>query len=315
MLSRIPKSTRLLLAFASVYLFWGSTYAAIRIAGEHLSAPLVSGARCVISAVLIAVLAVAMGKSLRVPQGEAWKLALIGVLFMTGNNMLLTWAEQMVSSSYAALVISSTPIMVALMETVLPDGEVLNRRGWGGTLLGAAGMTVLVWPSLHHQAVLPKGARPLLGTCILLLAAFCFALGSVLARRFRFKADTFVATGWQLAAAGIVNMLIAVLGGGIRSAEWTRGGVAAIVYLAVFGSLFGLVAFTYLLKNVPVTQIAPYAFVNPMIAVLIGAVLFHERLVPMEAAGMAIIVVGVALVVFSRVGRGKTPVVQAGVGE
>lgn len=311
MLSKIPKSTRLLLAFAAVYLFWGSTYAGIRIAGEHLSAPVVTAARCVISAVLIAALALAGGKSLRVAKGEFWKLALIGLLFMSANSMSLTWAEQMVPSGFAALVISTMPIMIALMETVLPNGERLNRRGWSGTLLGAAGMCVLVWPSLHHQAALPSGSRPLLGVCVLLFAAFSFALGSVLSRRFQFKTDTFVATGWQLGAAGVFNTLFALAGGGLQHSVWTRSGVAAVLYLAVFGSLFGLVAFTYLLKNVAVTKIAPYAFVNPMIAVLLGALLFHERLVSTEIWGMAIIVCGVAMVVFSRTVTMKKEIVGA----
>src|SRR3954447_1426243 len=136
MLSRIPKSTRILLAFAAVYLFWGSTYAAIHIAGEQLSAPVVSAARCIISVVLMTALALAGGKSLRVAKGELWKLSLIGVLFMSANNMSLTWGEQMVPSGFASLVISTMPIMIALMETILPDGERLNKRGWAGTLLG-----------------------------------------------------------------------------------------------------------------------------------------------------------------------------------
>src|ERR1700709_247398 len=198
MFSRIPKSTRLLLAFAAVYLFWGSTYTGIRIAGEHLSAPVVSAARCVLSAVLIAGLALAAGKSLRVAKGEMWKLALIGVLFMSGNNMGLTWAEQMVPSGVAALVVSTMPIMIALMETILPDGERLNKRGWAGTLLGVAGMCVLVWPSIHHRANLSTGHRRVLGVMVLLFASFTWSLGSVMSRRFNFQTDTFVATGWQL---------------------------------------------------------------------------------------------------------------------
>jgi drug/metabolite transporter (DMT)-like permease len=309
MLSRIPKSTRILLAFASVYLFWGSTYAAIHIAGEQLSAPVVSAARCVIAVVFIAGLALAGGKSLRVAKGELWRLSLIGVLFMSANNMALTWGEQMVPSGFASLIIATMPIMIALMETVLPDGERLNKRGWTGTLLGVAGMIVLVWPSLHHRAELPAGARPLLGVCVLLFAAFAFGFGSVLSRRFNFQTDTFVATGWQLAAAGLFNTLFAIACGGFRNSVWTISGVTAIMYLAVFGSLFGLVAFTFLLKNVPVTKIAPYAFVNPGIAVLLGAVLLHERLVPTEFAGMAIIVCGVAMVVFSRTVRMKREIV------
>jgi len=307
MFSRIPKSTLVLLAFASVYLFWGSTYAGIHIAGEHLSAPVVSAARCVLAAIMIAGLALLAGKSLRVAQGEFWKLALIGVLFMSFNNTALTWAEQMVPSGFASLVVATIPIMIAVMETVLPKGERLNLRGWAGTLLGVAGMCLLVWPSIHHRTNLSSGERPVLGVIVLLFAAFSWSLGSVMSRRFNFKTDTFVATGWQLAAAGVFNTVFAFFVGGFRSSVWTFSGTAAVVYLAVCGSLFGFVAFTYLLKNVAVTKIAPYAFVNPVIAVLLGALLFHERLVSEEFAGMAIIVCGVAMVVFSRtVTRSKT---------
>jgi drug/metabolite transporter (DMT)-like permease len=309
MLSRIPKPTLILLAFAAVYLFWGSTYAGIRIAGEHLAAPVVSAARCNFAAVMNACLALASGKSLRVAKGEFWKLALIGFLFMSANNMGLTWAEQMVPSGFASLVVSTMPIMIALMETVLPNGERLNRRGWAGTLLGVAGMCVLVWPSIHHEKALPSGSRPVLGVVVLLGAALSFGVGSVLSRRFQFKTDTFVATGWQLGAAGMFNTTFALLTGGLRHSVWTRSGVAAVAYLAIFGSLFGLVAFTYLLKNVAVTKIAPYAFVNPVIAVFIGALWLHERLVPEEFVGMAIIVCGVAMVVFSRTARVKREIV------
>ena len=90
---------------------------------------------------------------------------------------------------------------------------------------------------------------------------------------------------------------------------WTWNGVGSIVYLSVFGSLFGLVAFTYLLQNVAVTKVATYAFVNPMIAVLLGVLILHERLAPAELAGMAVIVCAVAMVIYSRVDRGKREIV------
>ena len=198
--SRLPKSTWVLIAFASVYLFWGSTYLAIHVAGEQLPAPVVSGTRSMISATLIVLICLLSGKSLRVPKGEGWKLAVVGLLFMSGNNMLLTWGEKMVPSGFASLVVSTMPIMIALMEWGLRlagrGGDSLNARGWAGTLLGTAGIAVLVWPSLHHQSV--GASRPVLGTIVLLLAALSFGVGSVLSRRWSFKADTFVATGWQI---------------------------------------------------------------------------------------------------------------------
>ena len=307
MFSRLPKSTVVLLAFGCVYLFWGSTYGAIHIAGEQLPVPVVSATRSLISALLIGTICLLSGKGLRVPKGEAWKLVLVGLLFMSCNNMLLTWGEKMVPSGFASLIVSTMPIMIALIEMVMPGGDALNKRGWAGTLLGTLGIGVLVWPSLHaaHGATSVAGSRMLLGVGVLLGAALAFAVGSVLSRRFHFTADTFVATGWQIGAAGIFNALVAVGSGGLHRAVWTWTGLGAIVYLSIFGSLVGLVAFTYLLQNVAVTKVSTYAFVNPMIAVLLGVLFLHEHLAKTEVAGMGVIVCAVAMVVYSRVDRSK----------
>lgn len=301
-ITKLPKSTVVPLAFGCVYVFWGSTYGAIHIAGERLPVPVVSATRSVLAAMLILGISVARGKSLRVPRGEGWKLVLVGLLFMSCNNMMLTWGEKLVASGFASLVVAVTPILIALIEMGIPGGDALNRRGWAGTILGTAGIGVLVWPSLHGGV---GAARPLLGVGILLLAALAFALGSVLSRRFHFRADTFVVTGWQIGAAGIFNTMVAVGSGGLHRAVWTWPGFGAIVYLSVFGSLMGLVAFTYLLQNVAVTKVATYAFVNPMIAVLLGGLFLHEHLVKTEVLGMGVIVCAVAMVVYSRVDRGK----------
>jgi len=313
MFSRLPKSTLVLLAFGSVYLFWGSTYGAIHIAGEHLPVPVVSATRSLISATLIILISLLRGKSLRVPRGEWWKLVVVGLLFMSCNNMLLTWGEKMVASGFASLVVSTMPIMIALIEMVMPGGDALNKRGWAGTILGTLGIGVLVWPSLRagvtHGGAGSESSRPLLALLVLLSAALAFAIGSVLSRRFRFKADAFVATGWQIGAAGIFNSMVVIGSGELHRAVWTWQGVGAIAYLSIFGSLFGLVAFTYLLKNVAVTKVSTYAFVNPVIAVLLGVLLLHERLVKTEIAAMAVIICAVAMVVYSRVDRGKREIV------
>ena len=305
--SPIPARTRVLIAFAAVYIFWGSTYAAIRVAGEHLPPPVVAATRTTLTTTLIVLITLARGKSLRVPKGEIPRLALVGILFMSGNNMLLTWGETMVPSGLASLIVSTMPIMIALVERFLPGGEPLNKRGWTGTLLGTAGICVLVWPSLHRGAVPSAGspvpgAHAALGVLICLLAAMSFGMGTVLSRRFRFRADAFVATGWQIGAAAIFNTIFAVVSGGYHRAQWSWRGGAAIVYLSVFGSLVGLVALTFLLKNVAVSKVATYAFVNPVIAVLLGVLLLGERMGPTEVAGMAVIVCAVAMVVLSNVG-------------
>jgi drug/metabolite transporter (DMT)-like permease len=308
MFTEVSKSTRVWIAFACVYLCWGSTYLAIHIAGEQLPTPVISCLRCVLSALFIFGICVARGMSLRVPKDEIWKLIVIGILFMSFNNMGLTWGEKMVPSGFASLVISMMPILIALLEMGCFyagwGGETLNKRGWAGTLLGTLGICLLVWPSLHGES-LEGFSRPVLGTFVLLGAALSFAVGSVLSRRFQFKAETFVATGWQITAAAVFNALLVLSTGGLQRSVWTWRGFGAVVYLAIFGSLFGLVAFTYLLKNVRVTKVSTYAFVNPMIAVLLGVLILHERLNPAELLGMAVIVCAVAMVIYSRVGLAK----------
>ncbi|HEX4155728.1 MAG TPA: EamA family transporter [Acidobacteriaceae bacterium] len=312
--SKLPKSTRVLLAFASVYLFWGSTYLAIHVAGEHMSVPVVSASRSTASAVIITLICLFSRRSLRVPRGEPWKLILVGLLFMSANNMLLTWGEKMVPSGFASLIISTMPIMIALLNGALPGGDPMNRRGWTGTFLGSVGIAVLVWPSLHRHVSSPGASHPLLGVLVLLGAALSFAVGSVLSRRFHFRADTLVATGWQIGAAGLFNWLVAFASGGLHRTVWTWHGVEAILYLSIFGSIFGLVAFTYLLQNVAVTKVATYAFVNPVIAVLLGVLLLHERLAGAEIAGMVVILGAVVMVVYSRVNR-VPRTLAAGVGD
>jgi drug/metabolite transporter (DMT)-like permease len=306
----LSEKSRIAVAFALVYLIWGSTYLAIHVAGLHLAPPLVGALRTLVSATVLAVFCLARGISLRMPRRIAWQLILVGILFMSANNVLLIWGETKVPSGYASLVIAMIPILVALMETVLPGGESLNLRGWIGTLLGALGMFSLVWPSLHSAAgASPSDSsrRSLAGFVILALAAIAFAVGSVLSRRFHFKVDTFAATTWQIGAASVVNLAIAIPAGNFHTAVWTTGGVLSVLYLAVFGSVVGLTAYVYLLQHIPVTKVSTYAFVNPVIAVLIGVVTLGERPAPAEILGMVIILIAVATVILSRTKSSTVP--------
>src|ERR1035438_7902348 len=126
----LSDKSRVAVAFALVYLIWGSTYLAIHVAGLHIAPPLVGALRTLISAAILAAFCLARGISLRMPRRTAWQLALVGILFMSANNVLLIWGETKVASGYASLVIAMIPILVALMETALPGGETLNLRGW-----------------------------------------------------------------------------------------------------------------------------------------------------------------------------------------
>ena len=301
----VPRASKVSIAFAffCVYLCWGMTYGAIAIAVRHLAPPLVGAIRTALSAVIFVAICMARGVSLRVSRATAWKLALVGVLIMSGNNVLLIWAESMVPSGWASVVIAMIPVMIAVMETMLPKGDTLNARGWTGTVVATAGILTLLWPTAHRSLAGQRVAgdlKTLAGFAILVGASVSFAVGSVLGRRFRFQVDTFVATAWQVAAASVVNVTIAVAGGTLKTAQFTRQGLLAIAFLAVFGTVVGLTAYTYLLQHVPVTKVSTYAFVNPVIAVLIGAAFIHERLGAAEVSGMLLILFGVATVILSR---------------
>lgn len=306
MLHRKSDKSRVAVAFALVYLIWGSTYFAIHVAGLQIAPPLVGAMRSLLSTVIMCSICLFRGVSLRVPRSIAWRLALVGILLMTVNNLMLIWGETKVTSGLASLIIAMIPIFVAVIETALPGGETLNLRGWLGTFLGAIGMFVLLWPVLHRAGGAPD-RRSVVGFIILVGAALAFASGSVISRRFHFKVDTFVATTWQIGAAGLLNLTIATLGGNFHTAHWTRTGVLSIIYLSTFGSVVGLTAYTYLLQHVPVTKVSTYAFVNPAIAVLIGVVALHERLAPAELAGMVVILAAVATVILSRTKAAPIP--------
>jgi drug/metabolite transporter (DMT)-like permease len=172
-------------------------------------------------------------------------------------------------------------------------------------MLGAVGMVALLWPTLHRAG--GGDRRGLFGFAILTVAALAFAVGSVLSRRFHFKVDTFAATAWQIGAAGLCNLTIATATGSLRTAHWTREGLVAIAYLSTVGSVVGLTAYTYLLQHVAVTKVATYAFVNPVIAVLIGVATLHERLAGPEVVGMVLILCAVAMVILSRAAAAADP--------
>ena len=286
------------LAFGCVYVFWGSTFVGIRYVVRFISPAFTSGLRYAIAGSLLMAILAARGKSVRVSRRELVRLLVIGLMLLTGNNVLLAWGEQYVSSGMASLIMAAIPIMIALLETVVPGGEPLNGVGWVGTGMGVGGMVLLLWPSLH----LPAGANGgvLLASGILMLAGVSWAVGSVVARRWTSSADPMVASAWQMLMGGATNIGIGTALGGWHTAHWTRGVLLVLLWLAVFGSLIGYSAYTYLLHHVPVAKVATYAYVNPIVAVLLGAIFLGERLRGLEWVGMGVILLAVAIVTASK---------------
>lgn len=257
-------SFTVVLSFAAIYLIWGSTYFAIRIGVETLPPFLLAGVRfCIAGFLLYAALRLTGTPR---PEPVTWRsAALIGTLMMFGGNGLVTWAQQEVPSGLAALLVATVPIWMVILDALI------HRRGWPGTwlslglLMGSLGLIVLVGPG--EGTVQPWGAA------MILLAALCWALGSVLHGSVRLPKSPWLAASMEMIAGGVLMVIIASAMG-----EWqaldpstvSLASVLALLYLVIFGSIVALSAYVYLLRESTPAAVSTYAFVNPVIALALG---------------------------------------------
>lgn len=288
-------------SFGLVYFFWGSTYLAILIAVRHFPAALLGALRFLIAGVLMLGWCAISGKKVTISGKDGLRLLLIGVLLLTGGNVVLAWTEEFINSGLAAMIVAVVPIWIALIEAIL-GGDRLNRQGWIGLLLGIGGLLALLWPDLANGSSV--GKRDLIVCLVLMLGSLSWALGSVLSRRFKLAIGPFAATGWEMTFAGLVNLLLALGFRDFHRADWSRTGWLAIAYLVTFGSLVGFTAYIWLLEHVPTPKVATYAYVNPVVAVFLGWLLHGERIDRYMLLGMVVIVAAVALVTTSKL-RGQ----------
>lgn len=298
-----------ILAFGLVYVFWGSTYLAIRLAVEAVPPALMAGTRFLIAGPLMLVYCALSGRRVRLTREETARLAIIGVLLLTVSNATLAWAEQWVPTGLAALIVSITPIWFLVLETwVLPGEHQVSPRALAGVVLGILGIVVLLWPELRHTSGI--GHRELLGSVSLIGASLSWATGSVLSKRWKVGVDAFAATGWEMALAGTANVIIGLAFGEHHRAVWSAKGLGAIIYLVIFGSWVGFTAYIWLLKHVPTTKVTTYAYVNPVVAVFLGWLVLHEQVTVYIMLGTVVIVAAVALVTGAKL-KTRTEVAEA----
>jgi len=303
---------KVILAFGLVYVFWGSTYLAIGITDASGIPPFVMCAvRFLIAGPLMLAACALLGRRVRVSLQEAWRLAVVGILLLVTANGGLVWAEQYVPTGFAALIIAATPIWFLVLESFVFRGDRLSGRGTIGIALGVVGIAVLVWPKLTHRDAL--GVMQLLGSLTLLFSSFTWAVGSVLSRKWKMKVDPIVATGWEMLFAGLTHCVLVLVTGQYHRAVFNRRGALAVLYLIVFGSWIGYTAYVWLLKHVPTPKVATYAYVNPIVAVILGLLVLHEKVDRFMLAGTVVIVAAVALVTTAKVHLGeKTEIVAEG---
>jgi drug/metabolite transporter (DMT)-like permease len=296
----------IMLAFACVYFFWGSTYTAIRIGAAEMPALLLAGTRFLIAGAILLAWCRWRGLRLIWPPKAMLTLSLIGFFLLSVSNVSLVYAEKTVPSGLASLVLAVIPLFVALAEMLLPGGEPLSARGWLGMSLGFAGLTALVWPSLRNGVA---GNHALLWAIATLLAgAMAWTTGSLLARHARLPVNCFVAAAWQMLIAGAFCTVLGTALGQWPEFHVNAASVGSQVFLITGGSLVGYSAYIYLLEHVPVAKVASYAYVNPVVAVLLGIFLLHERPEAAEFVGMAGILVAVFLLTTAQVKARPRPI-------
>lgn len=295
---------RVIAAFAALYVIWGSTYFAIRVTLDSMSAAASAAMRFIIAGPFLLLLARLNGYAIIPPRRDRAPLAIIGCLLLVGGNGLVVWSEQYVASGLAALTVATTPLWIAIFGAVLPRGERLPATGWAGVLLGLLGLGVLLWPKLSTGA-----GNEIYGEMAVLLATLCWTTGSLYSKRVVLSVPPLVGTGWQMLTAGVALSIIAGGAGAFAHFAPTPAGWLALGYLVFFGSCIAFTAFGWLLQHVPAAKVMTYAYVNPVIAVLLGCLLRNEPFTTAMALGTPIIVVAVALVTTAKI-RTAQPAVQ-----
>lgn len=292
-----PSRFKIALAYLSVFIVWGSTYLAIRIGVQDLPPALFAGSRFFISGIAMYLFARATGRSIPYTKTDLRRLAIVGIFLLVGGNGLVVWSEQWVHSGLAALIIATVPLFMSSIDSLTPGGHRLSRIGWAGIVIGFAGVGVLVSPSLGLSGAETIKLEGVIG---LVAASFFWSVGSVYSKHRQVKGDIVAATGLQMLFGGTVLSIIGISTGELGTLQPTVDGLLALLYLIIFGSIIGFTSYAYLLRHVPPAKASTYAYVNPIVAVILGAIVLHEPVEPRTVAATVVILGGVGLVQLAR---------------
>jgi drug/metabolite transporter (DMT)-like permease len=279
-----PAPWKLLAALWTVYLVWGSTYLAIKVSVETLPAFLSSGLRFLLAGLLLAAILRATGRSIRVTRRELGSAALVGIALLGLGVGVVALAETRIDSSVAAMIAGTVPLQVILLRALAR--ERVPRATQLSVLAGLVGLALIVVPG-------GDGASSAVGLALMVGATVSWSLGSFFGQRLPVPRDSFVATTWEMLSAGF---FLVVLGGAVGelgavdAAAFSLESVAAWLYLAIFGSLVAFSAYAWLMKNAPISTVVTHQYVNPVVAIALGALVLGERLTLAVGIGAALIV-------------------------
>jgi drug/metabolite transporter (DMT)-like permease len=289
-----PSTVGLVAAFAAVYLIWGSTYLAIRYAVETIPPLLMMGMRHVTAGALL--YGWARWRGMPAPKLREWFYpVVIGTLLFLGGHGSLAWAEQRVPSGIAALLVATLPMWIVVLARIWGTERKLSGRALAGLVLGFGGVIVLFGPdALRHN-----GELNLLGAAAVLLGTFVWAAGTIYMRNVKMPASPFLSAAMQMFAGGVSLLIAATLSGEAKTfhvAAVSARSWLALAYLIGFGSIIAFTAYTWLHMVASPSRVSTYAYVNPVVAVLLGSVFAAEPMGGFTVTAMVVILAGVALV-------------------
>ena len=295
----ISKSQLTWLSLWTVYLIWGSTYFAIAYVIESMPPLLAMGIRFLIAGILLAlIISLRQGPSeLKIPRAELRSSLLMGFLLLGFGIGTVSIAQAYVPSGIVALIIAALPLWIAIFRTI--SGERLAKVSWLGLVIGFAGVALLLKPGSITPVSEIENSKLFLFMLLVLLGNIGWALGTFLAPRFPLPKNTLVFTAYEMLAGGISLTLAGFVKGESISdfLDATTWSWLWFIYLIIFGSIAAYTAYLWLVANAPVSLTATYAYVNPIIAVALGAIFLDELITSAYAIGGLIILVGVILVV------------------
>lgn len=281
--------TKIWVALLALYIVWGSTYLGIKVAIETIPPFFHAGIRFLISGIILVVWQKSAGQPM--PTRKQWiSTAIIGTLLLLGGNGLVAWAEQTIPSGIAALIIASVPMFLVVFEAIRPNGVKPNWQGVVGLLIGFVGIFILVGPSELSGST--SKLNPL-GVVALLSACLFWASGSIYSKTADLPKSSLMNTGAQMLMGSISLFIISLISGELHG--WDITAVSArslygLSYLIFVGSLVGFVSYGWLLQNAPISLVSTYAYVNPIVAVLLGVWFANEALEPRIWIATAIII-------------------------
>ena len=287
------------IALITIYIAWGGTYLAMRFAVETIPPFLMAGSRFMISGILLYVWRRLAGDPAPT-RGQWLRAAAVGLLLLLGGNGLVSLAEKSVASGIAALIVGSAPLWMTTFEALRPSGVRPRLLGILGLVIGFGGIVLLVAPSLLGGKVVNA---PPLGIVLLLIAALFWSIGSIYSRFARLPDSSLLSTGMQMLSGAAGLFLVGSLTGEWHSfvlANVTVRSWLSLLYLVVFGALAGFTAYAWLLRNAPVSLVATYAYVNPLVAIIVGNLFARETLSVHILISALIIIGSVVLINASR---------------